>query len=257
MFQSSTTCSISRLLVLPLLALPLLGFGQGTRKITVSHHGPDSKEVYYTLKSDAKVRHGSYELYGGRRRQLATTGYYTNGQKDSIWTSYGEDGKTVLARGAYRHDQRVGVWEVYNYKGEPVEKYDFTNRILVFSQLAPPVGSESYKVILHEPTADGQTKPELEPLYIGGANALFSHLAAIRFPAAAIRSRVRGKVWIGFTIDADGNASSYRVVQGIGSGCDEEALRVVKSIPSNWLPAQVAGRPVTVDFAMPVTFAVM
>jgi protein TonB len=45
-----------------------------------------------------------------------------------------------------------------------------------------------------------------------------------------------------------------QVLKGIGSGCDEEALRVVSSLP-DWTPGKREGEPVNVKMVLPITFA--
>lgn len=57
-----------------------------------------------------------------------------------------------------------------------------------------------------------------------------------------------------FTVDAQGQTSSYRVVKGIGGGCDEEALRGVQSVGGEWLPAKTAGQPVSAECEVVVAF---
>ena len=52
---------------------------------------------------------------------------------------------------------------------------------------------------------------------------------------------------------ADGSVSNARVVRGIGGGCDEEALRMVNSMPK-WKPGKQNGVAVKVIFALPIKF---
>jgi len=47
--------------------------------------------------------------------------------------------------------------------------------------------------------------------------------------------------------------SDVKVLRGIGGGCDEEAIRVVRSMPK-WSPGKQRGRPVRVQFNMPIKF---
>ena len=73
-----------------------------------------------------------------------------------------------------------------------------------------------------------------------------------RRPSAAKQNRIRGRVLMELTIDAYGNIDQVKVLQGLGYGCDEEAIRVVKEGP-NWLPARTAGEftESTVEVAVP------
>ena len=63
-----------------------------------------------------------------------------------------------------------------------------------------------------------------------------------------------GKVFIAFDINQKGEVSNYKVKSGIGHGCDEEALRVVKNIPSNWLPGVLNDKVVNVEYVLPISF---
>jgi protein TonB len=56
-----------------------------------------------------------------------------------------------------------------------------------------------------------------------------------------------------FIVERNGNFSGVRVVRGIGGGCDEEAVRVVKAMP-RWKPGVLDGEAVRVQFLMPVRF---
>ncbi|MFZ7114561.1 MAG: energy transducer TonB, partial [Bacteroidota bacterium] len=56
-----------------------------------------------------------------------------------------------------------------------------------------------------------------------------------------------------FVVDKDGKVTSAKVLRGIGGGCDEEALRVVKNMPE-WKPGRQNGRSVMVQYNLPVVF---
>lgn len=79
-------------------------------------------------------------------------------------------------------------------------------------------------------------------------------LENLKYPKAAKAAGLEGKVVVKFTIDADGAVKEAEVVQGIGGGCDEEALRVVNLMP-NWIPATKEGKPVAVELSLPFQFA--
>ncbi|TGE27330.1 energy transducer TonB [Hymenobacter metallicola] len=244
---------LSRLVTagLLVLALPVCSFGQETKKVTKYSQSPISNEVYYVLKSDKNVKHGPYALYRGQQLKLATEGYYSQGRKDSIWTSYGWNSTTVTAKGAYANDQRTGIWEFFTSKGELEQKYDYTQRQMLFIR---PGKNKSMSVTLLQPTATGQTWPDVAPVYIGGSAAITSEMITMRYPAEALRSGVSGTVQVAFTIDKAGKCSNYHVSQGIGAGCDEEALRIVQALANGWIPAQLAGQPVAVECEFPVKF---
>ncbi len=75
----------------------------------------------------------------------------------------------------------------------------------------------------------------------------------INYPDAAKENNVEGRVIVRFVVNEDGAITDAKVVRGIGSGCDEEAIRVIKSMPK-WKPGKQNGRAVKVWFTQPITF---
>jgi protein TonB len=57
-------------------------------------------------------------------------------------------------------------------------------------------------------------------------------------------------------VGKDGTLTDVTVIRGIGGGCDEEAIRVVKYSPS-WKPGKQRGKPVKVKMVLPVTFKII
>ena len=97
-------------------------------------------------------------------------------------------------------------------------------------------------------------RAEESPEFVGGMEALSQYIADnIRYPEQAKRDNTQGKVLVRFTIQADGSVADAEVLRGIGSGCDEEALRVVNAMPK-WKPGHVNGNPVRVQYTLPITF---
>ena len=97
---------------------------------------------------------------------------------------------------------------------------------------------------------------EQMPAPPGGMNALLQYIGKnIKYPPMALRNQVEGKVFVNFVVGPTGAISDVKVQKGIGSGCDEEAMRVIKGLP-DWTPGKQNGRPVSVSFTVPVTFAI-
>jgi len=66
------------------------------------------------------------------------------------------------------------------------------------------------------------------PRFHGGKEALSKFIGEnIRYPAEAIEAGVEGKVLVGFDIDDNGKVHNITIINGIGHGCDEEAMRIV------------------------------
>jgi len=96
--------------------------------------------------------------------------------------------------------------------------------------------------------------PEQQPEYPGGAEAMRTFLSRnLTYPRAASSAGVSGRVYVSFVVNTDGSLTDVQVLKGIGFGCDEEALRVIKKMP-HWKPGKQSGRPVRVKFNLPVVF---
>ncbi len=75
----------------------------------------------------------------------------------------------------------------------------------------------------------------------------------MRYPKAARRRGIEGKVFVQFVIDKEGNIIDTKVLKGIDPECDNEALNAVKSLPK-WKPGYQRGKPVKQRFTLPIQF---
>lgn len=98
------------------------------------------------------------------------------------------------------------------------------------------------------------TVVEAYPEFEGGIAAFKSHIMKeIMYPLQARKAGVGGRVDVQFVVDKDGSISHVEAMRGIGAGCDEEAVRVVKSLPP-FKPATQNGKPVRVRMVVPIVF---
>lgn len=111
--------------------------------------------------------------------------------------------------------------------------------------------------IFLEPVHDEYTTvtyAEKMPVLRGDMKGLQKYLKEqLRYPPAAIAQGVAGTVFVGFTVQSDGSVADARVLKGIGYGCDEEALRIVRAMPP-WEPAMQSGRPIPMPYSLPIRF---
>ena len=92
------------------------------------------------------------------------------------------------------------------------------------------------------------------PAYPGGDQKLMEFIAkGIKYPQIARETGIQGRVFVGFVVEPDGSVSNVKLLRGIGGGCDEEAMRVVKSMPK-WKPGKQRGKAVRVSYMLPVNF---
>lgn len=102
-----------------------------------------------------------------------------------------------------------------------------------------------------EGSSTGETFVIVErmPELIGG---LASIQSKIRYPEIAKKAGVEGTVIVQFTVDEKGRVVDPEVVQGIGAGCDEEALRVIKE--ARFIPGMQNGEVAPVRISVPIRF---
>ena len=98
------------------------------------------------------------------------------------------------------------------------------------------------------------TWAEEMPKFSDSDGELLSFFAKnIVYPEIAKRAGVEGKVILSFVIDKSGDIKDIQVAKGIGAGCDEEAVRVLNSMP-RWKPGKQNGKPVLTRIIIPVVF---
>ncbi|HEX8531623.1 MAG TPA: TonB family protein [Cytophagales bacterium] len=108
--------------------------------------------------------------------------------------------------------------------------------------LAGPPPGAIYMVVEHMPE------------FVGGMEGLVKYMGDnLVYPKEAAANKVTGTVFVSFIINTDGSVSDVQVLRGIGSGCNEEALRVVQHMPA-WLPGKQSGQPVAVRYSLPIRF---
>lgn len=95
---------------------------------------------------------------------------------------------------------------------------------------------------------------EIMPEFPGGELKLLEFISKnIKYPQLARETGTQGRVYISFIVEPDGSISNVELLRGIGAGCDEEAMRVVKAMPK-WSPGRQCGKAVRVVFNLPVNF---
>ena len=119
------------------------------------------------------------------------------------------------------------------------------------------------KVVMPMPYEQPQTVPEAEifavveemPTFPGGVEELYKYLGAnIKYPEQAKDDNIQGRVFVNFVVEKDGEITNVKILRGIGGGCDEEAIRVVSSMPK-WKPGTQRGKNVRVAYNLPIKYS--
>lgn len=213
------------LISLLILIVPLSLFGQATIRIS----NKKTNETYFVLKSDTSIRQGSYKKWNWDNK-LIIDGYYKHGKKDSVWT--------------FSNDQGV-VDQKYNYT-KSILLLEIEKSYLTPHKIKIPSQFDSITVTLDK-----------NPVYIGGLNVLHQFISDnLNYPDSAKWSNITGTVYITFTVSKNGNAINHKVIKGVAPILDKEAMRIVKSIPGDWIPGVYNGKTVDVPYYIPIHFEI-
>ncbi|PLK44622.1 energy transducer TonB [Emticicia sp. TH156] len=118
----------------------------------------------------------------------------------------------------------------------------------------PPVEAPKPAEIAQPKEDEIFTTVEQQPEFPGGLKEMYAFIGKnLKYPSAAQRANISGRVFAKFVVEKDGRIGDVQILKGIGFGCDEEAQRVIKSMPK-WNPGKQNGRSVRVFFTMPINF---
>lgn len=210
-------------ILLLLTFVPTILFGQQTKRVT----DKENNETFYVLKSDRATKHGEYKKFR-HKDMLLVKGYYRQGVKDSIW-------------------------ECYDFEGQPTLKYDYTKKEVVLYKPSELAKEIKYRIVNADNTSDlTLSRP---PIYLSGNEFIRSEVARnIHYPITAAENGKSGKVYVSFIVDKYGKTKNFHVKAPLGYGMDEEAVRVLKLIPDNWLPGLLNGHLVDVEVIYPIIY---
>jgi TonB family protein len=152
------------------------------------------------------------------------------------------EGVVVTALGIRRDKKSLGYAEKDTKNSETATSYEMKG---IKSRTMEDIEIEEAEVFM---------VVEQMPEFPGGQAKLQAFLAEnITFPETAKESGIQGTVYVTFIVRKDGRISGAKILRGIGGGCDEEALRVVKKMP-RWKPGTQSGKNIDVQFNIPIVF---
>jgi protein TonB len=158
---------------------------------------------------------------------------------------------------------RITVTERPEFEETPPSVKDMENAVIaqvtqagkiMHETAAPPAGNGKGTLPVEDDIVYGTESLEKFPEFEGGMAAWAKFIQHnLRYPEIAVEQGTQGKVFVSFVVEKDGSISDVSVVKGIGSGCDEEALRVIRKSP-RWKPGMQQNIPVRVRYNMPLSF---
>ncbi|MBL4649190.1 MAG: TonB family protein, partial [Aureispira sp.] len=115
-------------------------------------------------------------------------------------------------------------------------------------------GKDDFKIVSEDNTDN--LNLERPPLYLGGKIGILKKVYTnIRYPNLARENGIQGTVKIKFMVNQDGKLSNYTILENIGGGCGEEALRMIKILNDGfWIPGIANGEFVSTTYTIPIRF---
>ncbi|HEX8348675.1 MAG TPA: TonB family protein [Hymenobacter sp.] len=216
---------------------------------------------------DPPIRDGIFTWYhpsGTKASQV----HYRDDEADGIYVAWYEDGR-VSQRGEYTDGQRTGRWLSVHRNGQKrsVGHYQLgqlhgewryylnTGQLSAVERLNH---GRSQSLIVYQ--ADGTLSPaggvrRQAPEFPGGEAALLSYLVRNTvYPKTARRRNITGSVFVTYTVGEDGRVGQVRIVRGLSPEVDNEAQRVVASLPA-FRPGYEYNVPTAMTYTLPIHFA--
>ena len=217
-------------LLLILLCLPIIGFGQ------------DTSILYGCFSGDCKNGFGEYrfpngDIYEGNwcgglmqgegtytsfdgtmiksfwENGLDNSGKLTEEQKQQLYTT-----KEIFVNECYEHYEEIEI---------EIEEEDDEEFFMVVENM---------------------------PEFPGGDRGLMKYIQNnVKYPPIAREYNITGKVYVSFIVDKSGSVTNVKIVRGVDENLDAEAMRVVKSLPK-YKPGKQRGKSVRVMFTIPINF---
>jgi TonB family protein len=232
---------------------------------------PTPKPKYKTIKQDTiNIRGIVYDAYHhpvrefrltSMNKELVYDGYY-------IYTTTDTAGKFKLD-GALPYDTLKYYWGKRTYlinNGSrfleihlpPLIDDDFKikDTIQVVAKRKTAKKTKTFKVVTNANVLDwygvmGDMPVKSAPAAKGFTDYIRSKIA---YPEKAIVNNIEGDVKIGFNIEKDGSLSNFKILRGIGYGCDEEVINAIKSNTHSWYPYVLNGRPTVSESSLTINF---
>ncbi len=114
----------------------------------------------------------------------------------------------------------------------------FTLLALIFTNIT--ANSNDYLSVVEE-------VPELK----GGLEGIYKN---IQYPAEAVKAKTQGKVYVMIFVNEKGDVDDVKLIKGIGSGCDEAAIKAIKK--AKFKPGKAKGKVVKAKVAMAIEFKI-
>jgi TonB family protein len=216
---------------------------------------------------DPVVRNGLLTWYHPNGAKAAQV-HYRNDEAEGLYIAWYEDGRVSL-RGEYTDGQRTGPWISVHRNGQkrskgvyvagrPVGEWRYFYKTGQLSAIELPSREKGPALAFFNEDGSayaGKVQRRELPQFPGGEAALLSYVARNTvYPRTTRRKGITGKVYVSYTVDEEGNVGQVQVVQGLCPEADQEARRVVSSLPA-FRPGREYNVPTAMTFTVPIHFS--
>lgn len=229
----------------------------------LKYYHPDKMAMthFITQNTLTKILDGKYvEWYDDGTVWLSGT--YKNNLKEGKW-------KEDTSEGNYVKDLKEGNWTTFDDEGRISYKEDYLNgekvegSLIQFDTLGEIIIPE-----IEKPQIDNFHQPERMPRFAGCEEMDGDHKAKkrcadqkmlqyiykrIKYPSIARVNSLQGSALLKFVVEKDGSMSNLTVYRGLCKEIEAECLRIFENMPT-WEPGYQRGKPVRVQFTIPIKF---
>jgi TonB family protein len=219
--------------------MSIINYDTGSPAGNLMEYYPNGKFYNRKIYTDELIKSDRELLY---KECKDSTGKVLTENGHGKWIKFNDDFTKVLEKGNVVDGKRDSIWTI--------AKTDSTGFM------------ESYHdgaLIKREPCIIYHNKffvsVDTPPVFPGGLEKFYELIGKnIRYPSEARRNGIQGRVIVSFIIEKDGTLTNVKVIRGIGDGCDEEAIRIIK-LSSPWMPGIQNGNLVRVSYTVPIGFS--
>jgi len=195
----------------------------------------------HSTRRDTLFREGLFRYY--KDSLPVSEGCFHNNKRVGEWKDLYSDGKARVVRNYNNEGEYHGMFTVYYPDGSVRRSDSYKNGELKEGKCYTAAGADTTWFAY-----------EIYPEFPGGDNKRFEYLVnSVVYPKGAREAGIQGIVYVTFVVEKDGSISDVKLLRGVHPLLDEETLRVMRGMP-RWIPGRLDGRPVKVQFNMPLKF---
>jgi len=226
-----------------------------------------TKKATYKSKK-LNVKHGEF-VTRYDDGTIVSQGVYQNNKREGKWII------KINQVGEFKNDKKVGTWKTYdadslltyetNYVdgdrhgksisydslGQVKEEYEYE-----YGELLTPISDTTINVTQEMPRFLGCEDMNLDDteLHKCATNKLLTYVySSLRYPASARENNIQGNVLSQFVVNAEGDVTEIKILNGVCDDIKKEALKLLNDMPK-WRPGMADGKPVDVLYTLPIKF---